>query len=90
MGVFDKTEVSTIPGPINTVTVLRVEEMIALPIKFDNVFHVINAKKSAKKCAACAEFLFCLLNLLLSLFSCFLHHCSRAELANSTATQKNS
>ena len=88
--MFLTIEVTKIPGPINTVTILRVEEMIALPIKFDNVFHVINAKKSAKKCAACAEFLFCLLHLLLSLFSCFLHHCSCVELANSTATQKNS
>ena len=88
--MFLTIEVTTIPGPINTVAILRVEEMIALPIKFDNVFHVINAKKSAKKCAACAEFLFCLLNLLLSLFSCFLHHCSCVELANSNATQKNS
>ena len=88
--MFLTIEVTKIPGPINTVTILRVEEMIALPIKFDNVFHVINTKKSAKKCAACAEFLFCLLNLLLSLFSCFLHHCSCVELANSTATQKNS
>ena len=88
--MFLTIEVTKIPGPINTVTILRVEEMIALPIKFDNVFHVINAKKSAKKCAACAEFLFCLLNLLLSLFSCLLHHCSCAELANSTTTQKNS
>ena len=57
--MFLTIEVTKIPGPINTVTILRVEEMIALPIKFDNVFHVIHAKKSAKKCAACAEFLFC-------------------------------
>ena len=33
MGVLDKIEVATIPGPINTVTTLRVEEMIALPFQ---------------------------------------------------------
>ena len=38
---------------------------IAIPIKFDNVSRAKQAKKSAKKCVACSEFLFCLLNLLL-------------------------
>ena len=57
MGVFDKTEVSTIPGPINTVTILRVEEMIALPIKFDNVFHVTKYKEICQKvCCMCRVF----------------------------------
>ena len=36
---------------------------IANPIKFDNVSRAEPAKKSAKKCVACSEFLFCLLNL---------------------------
>ena len=36
---------------------------IAIPIKFDNVSGAKPKEKSAKKCVACSEFLFCLLNL---------------------------
>ena len=36
---------------------------ITIQIKFDNVSRAKPAKKSAKKCVACSEFLFCLLNL---------------------------
>ena len=59
----------------------------AIPIKFDNVSCVMMAKKSAKKCAAFSQFLFCLLNQLLFQilfwFSHFQCRCSCAELASS-------
>ena len=38
-------------------------------IEFDNVSPAVKAKKSAKKCAAASEFLFCLLNLFFFIFS---------------------
>ena len=59
----------------------------AIPIKFDNVSCVMMAKKSAKKCAAFSQFLFCLLNqLLFQILFWFPHfrcRCSCAELASS-------
>ena len=44
---------------------------IAILIKFDNVRRASRAKRSARNSDAHSEFLFCLLNLLLFLFSCF-------------------
>ena len=38
-------------------------------IEFDNVNPALTAMKSAKKCAAGSEFLFCLLNLFFFIFS---------------------
>ena len=48
-------------------------DRVAIIIKFDSINRVMMAKKSAKKCAARLEFLFCL-------FSRFLHDCGCAEL----------
>ena len=36
---------------------------IAIPIKFDNDTGTKPKEKSAEKCVACSEFLFCLINL---------------------------
>ena len=45
---------------------------IAIPIKFDNVSGTKPKEKSAEKCVACSEFLFCLINLLLLHFLIFI------------------
>ena len=57
-------------------------DRVAIIIKFDSINRVMMAKKSAKKCAARSEFLFCL-------FSRFLHDCGCAELASNFTTLSN-
>ena len=57
-------------------------DRVAIIIKFDSINRVMMAKKSAKKCAARLEFLFCL-------FSRFLHDCGCAELASNFTTLSN-
>ena len=57
-------------------------DRVAIIIKFDSINRVMMAKKSAKKCAARSEFLFCL-------FSRFLHDCGCAELASNFTTLRN-
>lgn len=50
MGIYDKFQVA----------------MIAILVKFENISQAMKVlKKSARKCAASSEFLFCLLKLLL-------------------------
>ena len=69
-GYFWRNEVPMIA--INETTILDIKrwhDHIAIPIKVDDV----SGMMMAKKCAAHSEFLFCLLNLLLFIFSCF--HC---------------
>ena len=57
MRISDEIEVSTIA--IDKTTILRLDDHIAIPIKFDKVTRSMTAKKSAKKCAKCSKF--CLL-----------------------------
>ena len=45
---------------------------IAIPIKFDNDTGTKPKEKSAEKCVACSEFLFCLINLPLLHFLIFI------------------
>ena len=80
MGISEEIEVATI----------AIDDQMAIPIKVDNASRAVTAKKSAKKCAARAELLFCLLNLLLFGFVPFRRLCSCAELAGSVTTQNNS
>ena len=55
MGISEEIEVATI----------AIDDQIAIPIKVDHASRAVTAKKSAEKCTARSEFLFCLLNLLL-------------------------
>ena len=76
-GYFWQNEVPMIA--INETTILdikRSHDRIAIPIKFDN----ISVMMMAKKCAAHSEFLFCLLNLLFFIFSCFHRLCGWSSL----------
>lgn len=68
MGISDKIEVA-----MTAIDDDKMDNAIAIPIKMDNVIHSMKAKNSFKKCGAHWEFLFCLLKLLLVLFSRFLH-----------------
>jgi len=80
MGISEEIEVATI----------AIDDQIAIPIKVDNASRAVTAKKSAKKCAARSEFLFCLLNLLLFWFAPFRRLCGCAELASRVTTQNKS
>ena len=56
------------------------DDLIATIIKFNNISREMTAKKSAKKCTAHSEFLFCL-------FSCFCRHSGSTVLASSDTKQ---
>ena len=58
----------------------QILDRVAIIIKFDSINRVMMAKKSAKKCVARSEFLFCL-------FSRFHQDCGCAELASNFITQ---
>ena len=65
MGISNEIKVTSITIDEVTIKRLSKDHTIAIPIRFDNDSCVTTAKKSAKKCAAFLQFLFCLLNQLL-------------------------
>lgn len=66
MDISEEIEVATI----------AIDDQIAIPIKVDNASRAVTARKSAEKCTARSEFLFCL--------------CGCAEFASRVTTQNKS